>query len=257
LSDVFSAARWQGWAMSTGRAALHSRRPLRRLRVALMALGACLLVAILIAVLVDRIFFRSSSSPAGTGSGVAATQPRSLPPFTGIDLAGSNNVVVAVGTRQLVVVHADDNLLGRVTTRVRSGRLEVGTTAGNLNAKSPMYVTVSVPSLDRIRLRGNGNIAVTGVNSRRLTVALPGNGNIQAAGAVTRLVVTISGAGNAELRQVIARDARAALNGDGSIMLTATHRLTAKVSGRGTILYRGDPAHVAQRVTGTGAITVG
>jgi hypothetical protein len=49
--------------------------------------------------LVDRIFFHSSSSPAGTGSGVAATQARSLPPFTGVSLAGDNNVVVEVGAR--------------------------------------------------------------------------------------------------------------------------------------------------------------
>jgi hypothetical protein len=243
--------------MSTGRVAVHGHRRLRRLRLALMALGVGLLAAILVAVLVDRIFFHSSGSPAGTGSGVAATQTRSLPPFTGVDLTGDNNVVVAVGTRRSVMVHADNNLLGRVTTRVRSGRLEVGTTPGNLSAKSQMYVAVSVPSLDRIRLRGNGNIAVTGVNGRGLTVTLPGNGNIQAAGTVTKLVVTISGAGTAELRQLIARDARAALSGDGSITLTATRALTASVSGSGTILYGGAPSRVSRRVTGTGTITAG
>jgi hypothetical protein len=39
-----------------------------------MALGTLLLVAILIALLVDRIFYQSSSSPAGTGSGFEATE---------------------------------------------------------------------------------------------------------------------------------------------------------------------------------------
>ena len=67
-------------------------------------------------------------------------------------------------------------------------------------------------------------------------MALPGSGNVYATGITTKLDVTISGEGTALLRQLIARDARAALSGDGSIMLTATHRLTASVSGTGTVL---------------------
>ena len=187
--------------MSTGHV-MHRRGGLRRLGLALMALGVLLLVAILTALVVDRIFFHSSSSPAGTGSGVAATQARSLPPFTGVDLAGENNVVVQVGAKQSVIVHADSNLLGRVTTRVRSGRLVIGTTPGNLAAKSPMFVTVSVPSLDGLRLRGDGNISVTGINSPSLTVALPGSGTVEAIGTTAKLDVTIGGEGTALLRRL-------------------------------------------------------
>src|SRR4051794_571596 len=130
--------------MSTGHTAIHRHRGLRRLRPALKAFAVLLLSAILIALLVDRIFFQSSSSSAGAGSGVAATQARSLAPFTGVELSGENNVIVEVGARQSVIVHADSNLLGRVTTRVRSGRLVIGTTPGILSAKSPMFVAVSL-----------------------------------------------------------------------------------------------------------------
>jgi hypothetical protein len=220
-----------------------------------MALGVLLLIAILTALVVDRIFLDSSSSPAGTGSGVAATQARSLPPFTRVDLAGANNVTVRVGAKQSVVVHADSNLLRRVTTRVRSGRLVIGTTPGNLAAKSPMFVAVSLPSLDGLRLRGYGNVSVTGINGPSLTVALPGSGNVEAIGTTTNLDVTISGEGTALLRELIARDAKAALSGDGSITLTTTHSLTARVSGSGTILYGGNPPHVTQSVTGSGTIS--
>jgi hypothetical protein len=225
--------------------------------VALMAVGVVLLAAILVLLLVDRIFFSSSSSSEGRGSGVAATQARTLPPFTGVDLHGANNVNVQVGARQAVVVHADSNLLGRVTTRVRSGRLVIGTTPGNLSAKSPMFVTVRVPSLDGLWLHGAGNIAVDGIDSRTLTVAIPGSGNVHAAGTTSRLEVTISGAGMASLRQLVARDVRAALSGDGSIMLTAARSLRATVSGTGTIFYGGNPEHVTQSVTGTGTISPG
>lgn len=241
--------------MSSGQTALHPRRGLRRIQRVLMAVGALLLVAIVLALLVDRIFFQNPSSPAGTGSGIAATQARSLPAFTGVDLAGDNNVLVQVGARQSVIVHADSNLLSRVTTQVRSGRLVIGSTPGNFSAKSPMFVAVSLPFVRALSLQGDGNISVTGINSRNLTVALPGSGNIDAAGTTTRLAVTISGEGTALLRHLIARDARAALSGDGSIMLTATRSLTARVSGSGTILYGGNPPHLTQKVAGDGTIS--
>src|SRR5262249_49244847 len=143
--------------MSTGRTATHRRRGRSRLQGALMALGVLMLITVLSTLLIDRIFFHSARAPAGSGSGVAATQTRSLPPFTGVDLAGANNVIVKVGARQSVTVHADDNLLGRVTTHVRSGRLVIGTSPGNLTAKTPMFVEVSLRSLDGLTLHGAGN----------------------------------------------------------------------------------------------------
>jgi hypothetical protein len=243
--------------MSTGQTTLHRPRGAGGRRRLLTALGGLLLTAILMALLVDRIFFDDTSSPAGTGSGVAATQARSLAPFTGLDLAGANNVVVEVGAKQSVVVHADGNLLRRVTTRVRSGRLVIGTTPGNLSAKSPMFVTVSVPSLDAVSLQGAGNIVVTGIHSRALSVVMPGSGNIDVTGTTRKLDVTIDGEGTTMLRGLIARDAKAAIDGDGSISLTATHSLTAKISGSGTVMYGGNPPHVTQRVTGSGTISAG
>lgn len=242
--------------MSTAPTPIHRRRGLGRLQPKLTALAALLVAAILIALLVDRILV-GSSRPAGTGSGVAAKQARSVASFTGLDLTGDNNVIVHVGASRSVIVHADRNLLGRVTTQVRSGNLVIGTTPGNLSPKTPMFVSVSVPSVDALSLKGDGNITVTGINSRRLAVVLPGSGVIHATGTTTQLEVTISGEGTALLGQLVARDVKAALSGDGSITLAATHSLKANVSGTGTILYNGNPPHVTTSVSGSGTITPG
>jgi hypothetical protein len=243
--------------MSAERTAIHRPTGRRRLGRALIGVGVLLMMAVLITLLVDRVFFERSNSPRGTGSGVGASQARALPPFTRVDLAGANNVTVHVGTRRSVVVHADGNLLRRVTTRVRSGRLVIGNTPGTINAKSPMFVTVSVPSLDGVRLQGAGSISVAEIDSRSLTVALPGSGNIYATGTTAKLDVTIGGAGNAFLRHLVAHDATAALSGDGTIMLTATRRLTATIAGSGTVLYGGNPPRVTRTVTGSGTIRPG
>jgi Putative auto-transporter adhesin, head GIN domain len=217
-------------------------------------LTVLLLAGIVVLVLVDRSS-NTLTRQGGTGSGVAATQARSLPPLTGVDLAGANNVVVRVGARQSVIVHADSNLLGRVTTQVSSGSLVIGNTPGTLNAKSPMFVAVSVPSLDALTVQGSGNISVTGIDSSSLTVRLPGSGTIHVAGTTARLDVAIGGSGTALLSRLIARDATASIDGSGSIVLTATGSLDASISGSGTILYTGNPTQVTKSVSGSGTIS--
>jgi hypothetical protein len=144
-----------------------------------------------------------------------------------------------------------------VTTQLRAGRLDIGTTPGNLAARAPMFVSVTVPALDGLVLSGAGNIAVTGLDSRTLGVALPGAGNIHVTGSTTRLDVRLGGAGTLNLHGLVARDARATLAGNGTILLTATRRLAATVSGTGTVVYAGGPRSVRQRVTGSGTITPG
>ena len=240
--------------MSTGLTPTRRHGGLENVSRALAVLTVLFLAGIVVLVLVDRSS-NTSNSQGGTGSGVAATQARSLPPLTGVDLAGANNVVVRVGARQSVSVHADSNLLGRVTTEVSSGSLVIGNTPGTLNARSPMFVAVSVPSLDALTVQGSGNISVTGINSSSLTVRLPGSGTIHAAGTTARLDVAIGGSGTALLSRLIARDATASINGSGSIVLTATHSLDAGISGSGTILYTGNPSLVTKSVTGSGTIS--
>lgn len=94
-----------------------------------IAAVVCMIIvsAGVIVLAVSGVFEGSSSSTTVTGSGVAATQARHVAAFTKLDLAGSNNIKVVIGGRQSVFVNADDNLLGRVTTRVDGGRLVIET----------------------------------------------------------------------------------------------------------------------------------
>jgi hypothetical protein len=220
-----------------------------------MAAGVLLaLVAVGVVLLVRHDVGGSSSSP-GTiqGSGVAATQSRDVPAFTGVELAGTNDVTVHVGGKQSVVVRADDNLIGRVSTRVETGDLVIGTT-GSFSTRSPMSVDVSVPSLAALKLSGSGIVAVDGVDSRSLTVTLSGSGVVRGSGAADRLTVGVSGSGDAALGQLTARDVHAVVRGSGRIDVTATKSLDASVPGSGAIFYGGDPMKVVTSVTGSGAV---
>jgi hypothetical protein len=219
------------------------------LAVAAVALGLSLYL------LARYDVFGSATHGARVGSATAVSVARSVGPFTGVELAGSNNVTIQVGRRRSVVVHADDNLVRRITTVVDSGRLVIGNTPGSFNSRSPMWVTVTAPSVDTLILSGSGNLNVSGVSSPGLSVTLVGSGNVSASGNTHRLTVTIPGSGTAQLGQLTAHDVTAAVGGSGEISLTAEDSLDARVSGSGAIFYSGNPRHLKTSITGSGAIT--
>jgi hypothetical protein len=241
--------------MTVAPTSVQPRREHHRTRWVLVAILAFLLGGLAVVLLYQFDVFGSSSSSGSQGSGVPATQTRDVAAFNSVQLAGANNVVIRVGERRSVVVKADDNLLNRVTTEVKSGALVIGNTPGNLTAKSPMSVDVNVPSLNALALTGSGNIIVSGIKTKRLTVTLSGSGNLFGNGTTTSLDITVSGFGNARFTQLDANNVHAVVSGSGTIFVTATKSLVASVPGSGTIVYAGNPQDVTKSVTGSGTIT--
>ena len=241
--------------MTVGPASSRSAEPDRTVLLVVFLFGAATTALLLLAHF--DVFRGSVTATRGQGSGVAATQQRQLPPFRSVELAGSNNVTIRVGGKQSVLVHADSNLLQRVTTVVHARRLVIGNTPGSFISKSPMSVEISMPSLSALRLSGSGNVSATGIKTSSLTMSLPGSGVLHATGSAMRLTVTVAGSGDAQLGQLVARDVHAVVPGSGFLAVTATDSLNASVPGYGVIMYYGRPAHLTTSVTGSGTILPG
>jgi hypothetical protein len=235
---------------------IHRRRAHGHRMLVLVAIPAVVaLVAVGVTLLLHYDVFQSSSQSTATqGSGAAAAQTRTVSAFRSVELAGTNNVTILVGGKQLVVVRGDDNLLGHVTTNVRDGRLVVGT-RGSFSTASPMSVEIGVPALDALTLSGSGTVVADNIRAQNLIVTLTGSGLLRAGGTANRLDVSLGGSGDAQLEQLVARDVHAVLSGSGRIVVHATSKLDASVPGTGTILYSGNPANVKTNVSGQGAIT--
>jgi Putative auto-transporter adhesin, head GIN domain len=199
---------------------------------------------------------RLSFTDAVRGSGVPATQARTVPSFGAIDLTGSSSITVHVGSRQTVIVHADDNLINRVTTDVRDGVLVVSE-RGSFSSNLPMSVDVTVPTLAAARLTGSGTIAAEGVTGRTFTAEVPGSGLLTVSGTVARLNAILAGSGNMQLGGLTARSVTATVPGSGHIDVHATYTLDASILGNGQIVYSGHPKTVNQIVNGSGAILRG
>jgi hypothetical protein len=228
--------------------------PHRRYLLAAVLVSVLLVLAVALLVRFD-VFGGSSVSSGEEGSGISATETRTVGSFDSVALAGSNNVTIRVGEKQAIVVHADDNLIDRVTTELEAGNLVISSTPGNFATESPMRVDVSVPSLSVLTLSGSGNIVLSGVEAKSLEVTLSGSGVLAGNGTASELVVTVSGSGNALLTRLVASHVRAIVSGSGAIFVTATKSLDASVPGSGAIVYGGNPQEVTKSISGSGAIT--
>ena len=189
------------------------------------------------------------------GSGIEVIEERNVADFTRIDIGGSFDVVVHVGGEQRVEVRADDNLIGRVQTRVENGSLEIRMANGNYSPRVGPEINLTVPSLTGVTLSGSSDTKVTGVFGDSFEASVAGSADLTVEGTVESLNASVSGSGTLNLFGLEARDARVSVSGSGDANVVALDSLDAVVSGSGDVRYRGDPPRANTSVSGSGAIT--
>jgi hypothetical protein len=190
------------------------------------------------------------------GSGVSASETRSVSGFTGVEIAGSADVTIDFGETESIVVETDDNLLPYLETKVSSGSLVINTKPNtDLNTDLGIRVHVTMIKLEKARITGSGNMNITGIQADTMKFDLPGSGNITASGVADNVTLNLSGSGNIYCSEVQAGVATVQLNGSGNITVYASESLKATISGSGSVRYRGNPGKLEQSVPGSGSIT--
>ena len=197
------------------------------------------------------------------GSGVVVSEVRPVGEFRRIQLFATPaaqpltavSVEVTVGQDLSPLrIEAEDNLIGLISTQVRDGALQI-TTSRPYAPTTAVKVSVNVPTLDRVELLGVGDFNVTGLSGDLFEAFISGWGSVVASGAVDSVDVFLRGLGKASLFNLEATQARAWLQGFGSVEVNAGESLFARVHGFGTVFYTGNPSQVDAEVKGFGAIT--
>lgn len=121
--------------------------------------------------------------------------------------------------------------------------------AGNIKAENK----VSVPELN-IKLYGTGSIDFNDLEVDTIKCSVNGAGNIKLAGKGNSATLKVPGAGNINAKEFVLEDAEASVSGVGNIDVYATNRLKARVSGVGSIKYKGSPEDISTSKSGIGSI---
>jgi hypothetical protein len=188
----------------------------------------------------------------GIDAGPTTTQSRDVPAFTRVKAEDQVDVDLRVGEPRRLRVRAGEKVIDDVRTEVRDGTLFVSYDGPGIR-NGRLLIEVAAPRIDGIAITGASDVRVDGLAAEALDIRVSGAGDIAAAGRVGRLALDISGAGDADLAELAAGEARVELSGAGDADVHAADRLDAEVSGAGDLAYRGDP-RVRRTVSGSGEI---
>jgi hypothetical protein len=110
-----------------------------------------------------------------------------------------------------------------VTTNVKGNILYIDEKTNNGFYPTQLYIDVYMPELKNLKLKGVGDIEISG-------------------GKSSDFEITLSGVGDIDAQKYEAENVTVTLSGTGDIKTWAAKSLTGKLSGVGNIFYKGNPS---------------
>lgn len=186
------------------------------------------------------------------GSGKLKTEQRQVGSFTKVKSLGAADVEVIVGKAQTVSVTTDDNLLPIIETKLDGDTLVIKPTK-SYNSSNGTIVKITVPNCTAMSLSGSGNAVVRNINGQPFAASIQGSGNITLAGACNSLSAAIAGSGDLKAYDLSANSANVSIQGSGNAYVNAKQSLNASIMGSGDIAYKGAPK-LDSNVMGSGSV---
>lgn len=150
---------------------------------------------------------------------------------------------------------------GNTVVRSEIGSISIGRNYGvitGIDTKSSeplgFRVELTLPNVSRLSVSGAAVAKYLDINQVEMSLDLSGAGRAVLAGKADRFEANVSGAGQIEAKELMARYGRFRLSGAGQISATANESVVARVSGVGVIDVFGDPKDRDSDVSGMGRI---
>ena len=216
-----------------------------------------------------------NQAPGVPGSGTGSARSFQIADFTEIDLRGSDDVDVRVGTGFSVRAEGPAAELDRLRIAKEGSTLTIGrfdSNGMNWGKREKVTVYVTLPRLAGAEVAGSGTMSVDRVEGARfagslagsgtLTVAtmtvdaavfsIAGSGNAKVAGTAKQLQVDVAGSGSLDGASLTASQASVSMAGSGDVRATVNGTAKVNVMGSGDVdLGRNADCSVTKMGSGT------
>jgi hypothetical protein len=212
-----------------------------------------------------------------TGSGTSRTFQ--LADFSGVDLRGSDDVDVRVGTRFSVRAEGPSAELDKLKIEKVGSSLRVGRKDSNMfwgGNHQGVKVFVTMPRIVSAAIAGSGSMAIDHVEGERFSgdsagsgdmsiamlavqsadLSLAGSGNVSARGSAKTLKISVAGSGDVEAAGLRAASAKVSVAASGNVTARVDGSAEVSVVGSGDVDL-GAGAHCATTRIGSGEVTCG
>ena len=208
------------------------------------------------------------------GEGDVVKQEIELETLTGVRLGFHGDIYITQGTPQKIVMEGQQNVLDNIKREVNGGVWKVYFDKSVKNAK-PVKIYITMATLEEAGVSGSGNLESKGafenigdldtyvsgsgdvkleIDAEDVESAVSGSGEIKLSGRAERLECSISGSGDVRAMDLRVGDCEVAISGSGDVEVHATGELEVSISGSGDVKYKGEPAKVKSRVSGSGDV---
>lgn len=227
-------------------------------------------------IFISIIFFANYATASNFSE--ARKEERKVDDFKEIVLAIPADLFISQGDNNEVIIEADDNVLEKINTEVRNGKLIIEFEKRyNYRGFSKIKIYVSMPEIEKLSLTGSGRIIsnspikaekigfllsgsglieIDELVAGKVGVMITGSGDIKVKGKTKAnyLDATITGSGDFESVNLTFDKANLTITGSGSMNTSIVDELNAVITGSGKIYYQGNPL-IDARITGSGKIS--
>lgn len=194
-----------------------------------------------------------------------ATKELSYESFNAINVKDFGNVSINYGATQSVVIKGDENYINNITNEVVNGVLLIKNNQTDYTNTKAEYI-ITIPSIKElsidgysaavlsdfketanleINIAGDGEIKINEFEDiENLTINTSGNAQVEILSAMNNLQnLNITASGNLNYLGYLTQVQQSNINfsGSGSIKIWVKEILNAKITGSGTIFYKGYP----------------
>jgi hypothetical protein len=209
-------------------------------------------------------------------------EKREVSDFNYIHIRDIGELILSQGDRESLVVEAEPELIAKVKTKVKDGKLILELGGGwldklsiglsDLSGRRVRYI-VTVRELNKLKISGKvdvtagrldsdrlsvgisgmGRVDIDNLSAKKLSVEISGRGEFSASGSAIHQDISVSGsadyrAGDLESQSTVIR-----ISGQGNAKVWAVEELDVTISGYGNVEYRGNPS-VNQTISGLGSV---
>ena len=210
-------------------------------------------------------------------------ETREVRDFDEITMRIGGKVLVTQGDKNEVILEGNEELLERIETEVRGGRLIIKSkrkrdnwrwwsSSGRNRSRLTVYITVK--ELKGVYISGSGDIisqntittngftaSIAGsgdiemdLEAEYVEAKISGSGNIKLQGKSDRVRLSISGSGKYMAEKLLVGDYYMSISGSGRGSINVEGDLDVRISGSGKVYYMGRPTSVNSSVSGSGSV---
>jgi hypothetical protein len=207
------------------------------------------------------------------GDGKVTKETRAVSSFDAIEVSGAFKVYLKQGNTEELIVEADDNILPVIRTEVRGNTLVIDTRKPISHVTS-MNVYITFKDLKKAELSGAVDIITESklnlnefglhtsgasdtkmeLSAKKLVLDCSGASKLKLTGSATDVSADLSGACDIYAYDLLTENFILDMSGAGKAQINVSKKISAEISGAGSVRYKGSPTIVNQSVSGAGSI---